>query len=94
MSALAVLLFGCHDCPDWGEDPWVPGEVVVTFAADITREEVDRINAEIGAHATKCYPVHYCTIALPAGVGMSDAMCFYDHHPRVRVALPNFYVSR
>ncbi|MEQ8719696.1 MAG: hypothetical protein RLO52_06970 [Sandaracinaceae bacterium] len=89
----ALTAAGCDQCRNWGEDPWVPGQVVVGFDEDITIAEVEAINEDIGASIEICYPVHYCTMRLPAGVGISEALCFYDGHPRVRFALPNSYVS-
>lgn len=91
---VSLTLAGCNQCRDWGEDPWVPGEVVVGFDEDITVGEIREINAEVGTSIKTCYPEWYCTIDLPAGVGISEAMCFYEHHPRVRFALPNTYVTR
>lgn len=89
----ALTVAGCNQCRDWGEDPWVPGEVVVGFDDDITLDEIREINAEVGTSIGICYPVWYCTLDLPAGLGISEALCFYEHHPRVRFALPNSYVT-
>ncbi len=93
LGLAALTLAGCEQCPNWGEDPWIPGQVVVGFDADINLDEIEAINEDIGASVEICYPVYYCTIRLPAGVGISEALCFYDRHPRVRFALPNNYVS-
>lgn len=85
---------GCNQCRDWGEDPWVPGRVVVGFDVELTDDEIDEINAELGTSINICWgPTNYCVIELPAGLGISEALCFYQNHPRVRFALPDSYVS-
>jgi subtilisin family serine protease len=69
---------------------FIDDQVVVGYDMDVSRDEIDAIDAELGASILWCWwPTKYCTLHLPIDVPVRQALEHYATHDRVRFALPN-----
>src|SRR5262245_16242160 len=93
-SVLAILLAtlsACGEC-GWCREGFICDRMVVTVRDGVTRAQVDRMNAELGARGIDASHPFY-VLQLPEDVDACDAMDFYGDRPEVNSVLPDTYVE-
>jgi hypothetical protein len=82
-----VLVLPACEC-GWCRKGFSCDVMVVTVHDGVTREQVDRMNAEIHAHVIDTDGKFY-GMQLPDDVDACDAMGFYGNRPEVNSVLPD-----
>ncbi|OGW63205.1 MAG: hypothetical protein A2638_01735 [Nitrospirae bacterium RIFCSPHIGHO2_01_FULL_66_17] len=94
LLALAVGLGACGDQtePAPSTNRYVPDQILVLFRDDVTREQIDMLNDQIGAAVLSKSPyTNNYLLSLPSYVSVTEAQSFYRASDLVVVALPNYY---
>lgn len=84
---LALSFLPACEC-GWCRQGFLCHQMVVTVHEGVDRAQVDRMNAEIGAHVIDTTGTLFI-IGLPEDVDACEAMDFYGDRPEVNSVLPD-----
>jgi len=77
------------------DPPYAPGEILVRFKEGLSPYEAAAVHAGIGATVVERYRTveNLVLVKLPPGMDVKEAVEFYQQHPDVLYAEPNYFVE-
>lgn len=84
--------------PDWSSKKYVPGEVIVRYDANLTKEQFFQISSSLNQKINASNPVdasvskmpYIQLVHLPPDVSVESAVAFYEKNKSVEWAQPDF----
>jgi uncharacterized repeat protein (TIGR01451 family) len=72
--------------------PFVPGELLVRFRTDLSKNAVTQVHTAVGANVIKEFKLvpNLQRVRLPSGMNLAEAIKLYEKNPTVLYAEPNY----